>query len=678
MKARWLGAMGTWKKLTEPLPNGLPNWRVTTWFPLAAVLLGIILIALQLSGTSSGMHWLSLGTGEDPRLLFGAPRAIRSDEWLVQQSWVVSQAANGFLSLNPTFPGGLDVTVFNELPSWDWSSLFRPHLWGYLLFGLDVGVAWHWWVPGIALVSGCYLFVVSVLPRRPLTAAMIAIAIFFTPLLQWWYTPSSVWPVAWAFLAMAAVGWSTHDSRLWVRVAWASIVGYTAITMAMGLYVPFILPGLYVVVAFGLGVILRARSHGHLALKRLVPLLAAAAASVVVVSCWVLTRLPTFQAIASTVYPGGRSQTSGALLANDPYLAGIGSAPWSQALKAGGATLMGGNSSESSSVFLLCVFLVPAMLWFTVRVYRLSRKIDWLLITALAILLIVIAFLFLPGWDALASVLQFQRVSPERFRIMFVVLLPLFAALTIEHVEKFPSRWNWIPGIVSALFSGGFIAALAYRFMTLDTRALDWAPTWIPVSIMLVCATFALFVRRLVPLAAVLLLLATALTTVNVNPIYRGVFDLRDTQIGGVINDVDSAAEGAWIGVGGYTTWALLVESGVESFSGVQTYPPDEMWDEIDPRKRFEAAWNRLAHVSWVFGRGEPTMTNPSADVVLATFDPCSQFAQENVSYILTDTQPVDRSCMIELAAVDQGNVELKIFRVARRTARLADVRIIE
>ena len=96
---------------------GLPNWRVVLWFPVLLLLGTAIAVALGLSGTSSGAHWLNLGTGADPRLLEGMPRPIRSDEWLVAQGWVVSQSKHGYPAVNPGFPGGLDMTVLNELPT---------------------------------------------------------------------------------------------------------------------------------------------------------------------------------------------------------------------------------------------------------------------------------------------------------------------------------------------------------------------------------------------------------------------------------------------------------------------------------------------------------------------------------------------------------------------------------
>ena len=86
------------------------------------------------------MFWQLYGSGTDPELLSCGPRAVRSDEWLTFGSWVVSQSSQGFPSINQDFPGGMDFTV-HDLPSWDWAIVFRAHTVGFMLLGLDHGMA---------------------------------------------------------------------------------------------------------------------------------------------------------------------------------------------------------------------------------------------------------------------------------------------------------------------------------------------------------------------------------------------------------------------------------------------------------------------------------------------------------------------------------------------------------
>ena len=242
-------------KWTEPAESGLPRWPVLLGFPAASTIVFLVIVVLGLTGSSTGVFWAALGEGPDPRLIAGVPRDIRIDEWLNQTSWIISQASQGFPAVNHTFPGGMDATVLSNLPNTDWSNYFRPHLLASLVLPLDQGIAWRWWLPGLALVVSCYVFAVSLMPRRPVTAAMLSVALFFTPIIQWWWHPDSIWPPAWSLLALAAIVWCVRDRRLWVRIVWSAIVGYLAVCTAMGGYLPYIVPLLHVVLLVGLGLV---------------------------------------------------------------------------------------------------------------------------------------------------------------------------------------------------------------------------------------------------------------------------------------------------------------------------------------------------------------------------------------------------------------------------------------
>ena len=656
-------------RFTEPGVSGLPNWRVLSIFPAAVFVVFLLLVAFEISGTSTGAHWTNLGTGLDPRLLYGTPRTIRSDEWLVQMGWVVSQSHHGWPGRNMIFPGGVDMTVLNELPSWDWSSLFRPHLWGYLTLGLQHGLAWYWWLPGVALVSSTYLFVVTILPRRIFTAVGLAVAVFFAPLMQWWYGPSTIWPVAWVLLAMAAIVWILRDRRRWVRWTWAAVTGYFAVTMAMGLYIPYIIPVVLIFVAFAIGYLFRMRPWSTGGVRATVscvlPILAAGVLSVGISAIWAFTRLRTFEAITSTVYPGARSESTGSVLATDQYLAGLGGAPWSSALRLNSSTtLLGGNSSEASSVFLLGLFLIGGLIVLTVARFRQTRSIDPVCIAYFACVVLLLAYLFIPGWNSVAHVLQLDKVPPDRVRIAFVVLLPLSIALAIENSRDVSKRLGWLAGGISGALALAGSAVIAVRLHQLDPATLAIARNWPAVVGLMVVACVLVFTRRFAGLGVLLLVVATLLTSWNVNPLYRGVYDLTATATGAAVQKADTGDPGEWVGLGSYETMAILVESGVSSFSGVQTYPSARMWKEIDPTSRFDDEWNRLGHIQWSTGLGDPVVANPSPDVIAVTFDACSTFAQKHVSWVLSDEQDSSSACLQRTSRIAQGALKMSIYRV--------------
>nr|WP_284253242.1 hypothetical protein [Pseudolysinimonas kribbensis] len=147
----------------------------------------------------------------------------------------------------------------------------------------------------------------------------------------------------------------------------------------------------------------------------------------------------------------------------------------------------------------------------------------------------------------------------------------------------------------------------------MSPAVLQAARLW-PVAAVAIVATVCLtFVPRAAPVAAGTLLVASLVIGAAVNPFYRGVYDLNTTHVGKAMDAVEKAKPGTWVGVGSYLTMALVMQTGVRGFDGVQTYPPEKMWHEIDPGDTDEQVWNRLAHVRWTWGSGSPTSRTPSA-----------------------------------------------------------------
>jgi hypothetical protein len=663
-------ARSSFERLVLPRASGLPNLVVLLSVPILFFLVIGTLMALGISGSSTGVYWAFFGTGPDPSLLLGDPRKIRSDEWLVQSSWIVSQAQQGFPLINQTFPGGMDSTVQNDLPTWDWSSLFRPHVWGYLLFPLDQGMAVRWWLPALALVTSTYIFVVSVLPKRPLTAAMLAIGLLYSPIFQWWFLPTTLWPVALAFTAMTALIWAFKTRRLWVNLAWAALTAYLAIATAMSIYVPYMIPAIYVVVFFAIGMIVSEKASGRHTFReigtRFVPLLLGAVAALAVMGAWIVTRLDTITAVTSTVYPGQRLEPTGTLDRVDE-LAALFSGPFQRALQGEQVTgIFAPNQSESAAPLLLVVFLLLALAWAAFgRAQVRAAGIDWMLVSVIVCTLFFGAFLLIPNWDSIAHLILVDRTVAARARLAFAVLGVVGAVLLLRRIEQTQTKVWWPVAILSAALAVGATLAVAEHVRSVGSSLLVYGNAWMLITGLL-ALTILLLCRGRGVVASGALLVASLLVGFQVNPFYLGVFDLRDTAMGQEISDISEAEPDAeWVGVGGIVPTAMLVESGVRAYNGMQTSPSDEMWDEIDPTDSYEFERNRLANVNWTPGTGEPVVTIPVRDQILISFDSCSNFSQENVDYVLSDIE-LAQPCLAEYNRETEGASVLWIYEVTR------------
>lgn len=670
-----MNRLAAWyRRATAPREDGLPNAKVISApLGLLAVLFAVLVI-FGITGTSTGVMHSLVSSTSDPDLLAGSPAPIRSDEWFVQTTWTISQVEQGLPTRNETFPGGMDATVQHDLPTRDWSTTLRPHLWGFLALPLDQAMAVKWWLPGFAMMAALFLFVVTLMPRRPVLAVLLSAGFYAAPFLQWWFLSITFYPPAWAFLVMAAVVWCTK-SRAWTgRWVLAALVAFLTAAMGTGIYVPFIVPVVWVVAAFGIGwVLMPTAEHPRFAgrLRAVIPVLAAGVVGVGVLCVWVFTRWSTIVGFTSTVYPGERLQSTGGGGLHE--FAALMSGPFSSMIGPSGGAPFGMNSSEASTFLLPGLFLLIPLVWVAVRRQRRGSGVDWLSWSLVAVSALFVAYVFVPGWDIISHLLLLDRTTYGRVRLGFgvlsiVVVVVLIVRLAQEREED--GRLPWWPSLSAAAAATVGLAASALIGASGDFsfRAFAAASPLIALAAAVCAVMFVvgllLFARGRAVGGATLLLIASLVSTANINPLYRGVLDLRETSAVQQIEKVDAANPGDWVGIAeSPLPTMMLVEAGVASYNGFQSAPSDEMWDQIDPAGDSEKEWNRLANVSWVLGTGDPDPRNPAPDQIQLTFDSCDAFAQNNVEYVISE-HDIDQRCVRLLTTTSDGPTRMHIYEV--------------
>lgn len=675
MSARRAGWRERYLRAVEPAPDGLPNRRVLL-IPLglvALLLAGLVLAGW--TGSSTGQYNQYFSDQADSRIVLGESQPIRSDEWLVQTPWTISQVEQGLPSVNGTFPGGMDATVQHDLPSKNWATAFRPHLWGFFVMPLDHAMALKWWLPPLAMVAAAFFFVITLMPRRPVGALALAAAFFWAPFFQWWFLSITFWPVAWALLTMGAVVWMMRRPRLRTAAPLAALSGYLIVATGTGIYAPFIIPCALVAALFvvavvwdGAGVVgttLRDR------LRRVAPLLVGSFGAMIVMGVWVLTRLDTIELFTSTVYPGQRLTPPGEADSLFDVRSLLGGVVAKDLDVDGVVTHLGSNSSEASSYFLPGLFLVVTAIWLVVRRWRVSRRIDWIMVSMLIAGVIFLAYLFLPGWDPVSHLLLLDRSTVPRMRIgigLLAVVLMVLVAWRIDEAraEESPVLPPWWTVAVAGLLVAGTSAAVIRSLQEESKTPLVLSYLVVAVAV-LYLATVVLGARGFFTASAIAFLAISLASSSGVNPLYKGVYDLNDTRLVKTMKSVDRSADANWVGIGLLSSTAL-VESGLRSYGGFQSAPSKEMWKDIDPPSRYPEIWNRLGLVLWNPGPGEPVPTNPGLDQVLLNFDPCSTFAQQHVTYVLSDAL-LEPTCTRELDMLPYPGREFRIYEVVPRTA---------
>lgn len=664
--------LARYRSFITPTTDDLPCLRVLFAFPVILLVLGAVLVGLGLNGTSSGAYYSSVYDGSDPDLISGAPQTIRSDEWNTGTSWTLSQLQQGLPERNETFPGGMDAALPYDLPRIDWSVSFRPHLIGFLFLDADHGQAWRWWASGLALIAALYAFSVTVLPRRPLVGAAVAVGFFYSPFFQWWYQSSTFWPAVWALVTMAGLVWATKSSRALPRWIWGAVIAYLTAVMAMGIYVPYILAVTYVVAFFGVGLVIEKLRRGaswRRVLSAIAPIFAGGAVGAAITGVFLAVRASTVDGFLSTVYPGARLSETGSVPLRS--VARVLASSFTESLQNAGGFL-GANSSEASTFFFVGIFLVPIAVWAVWRARRARTVLPWTLIALVAVSLLFFAYAFIPGWDLIAHILFLDRIPIDAQRVGFEIGLGLASVALLIYLIRMLDDAGTTPGWrLSVIGAGAFLLSQVMIAAGLVHRGgihavTDASPFWWFFALASTAALFH-FARRRPALGAFALLLATVPASFSVNPAYVGVFDLRQAPISRKVIQVNAEDPGTWVGIGNPLVTASLVEAGVRAYNGVQGAPSPLMWKQVDPSNRYRNQWDRIGFVNWKLGVGEPMVLNPSMDQIVVTLDACSDFAQKHVKYVLAEGS-IGAKCL----AVDERTRTQKapytIYRVVPST----------
>ena len=165
----------------------VPAWLLRHRWPIACALIALLTL-LQISGSSLALWGPALGENAFQGTLWGIPRAIRTDEWVVFTPFSFSQVTTGSQAVSDVIRGGAtDVTMVYAQPAWSIATAFRPFLWGYLFLGASHGLAFFWCARAVLLVLVSFDCLSMVSGGRHRLAAWGAVLVGFSPIVEWWF-----------------------------------------------------------------------------------------------------------------------------------------------------------------------------------------------------------------------------------------------------------------------------------------------------------------------------------------------------------------------------------------------------------------------------------------------------------------------------------------------------------
>ena len=605
-------------------------------FPLAVFVVLMTFTAFGISGSSTPLLATDAGSGDS--VVFGLPRSIRSDEWIVHTPMVISQVENNSPRYGDIGVGSHDMSILSDLPVLDWTAVFHPNHWAYPILPIDNAYAFDWWSVGAILVLGtyCFLLVVTGSLRWSILGALF---LYGSPYLHWWYTASVFTAIGWmafagAFLLIAV----TSTGRR--RIVFSALGAFSLVCFALVIYPPWQIPAAIAVAGVTSGALWTRWRTNAASLRSIVTAGAVMAVlTLIPLGVFVLTRRPAMNAIAHTVYPGARVIPGGSL-------------PWTHLFSSwfglnyltNGSGMRGAlfpNESEASSFLFLGVTLLFALPLVWRFVAPLGDRLRGVMIATVAVMALFLTQLFV-GLPKIVARVTYLSVVPEPRTLIGLgfssMVLVVAIGVSLERFE-IPQRTKWFATAVLVAVSAVCVIGLAQDFRSVHAAM---GSRLIAVAVIAAVASAALYLWR--PLVSVgVIALFGLMVSVPVNPLVNGISQARDSLVVSKVRTISSApnGDGAWVAETSPLA-SLLTTAGVQNLSGVNLYPNVAAWEIIDPSHTYENSWNRYSQAVWSFDTNlkAAVVALPQADMVEVKINPCDPVLDKfNLRHIVTETR---------------------------------------
>ena len=564
----------------------------------------------------------------------GEPKAIRSDEWLVQTPLIASEVARNF-SLENQSLGADGSSLVAGVPVNKVYGYLQPRYWGFYLFGFEKGLSWlySWRIFGL-LFSGFVLF--SLVTKRDFYLSILgSFWIFLSPFTQWWFGTNLPDMLIGMMGGVSSLYFLVSSKRpLHLILSAFSLLIFT-ITFVFALYPPFQLPLLYLGVFIFLGLIIRDlpsyKRYDFWKIKApLISLVLICTAIVLLV--WYFQAKSIIAIVQSSAYPGARVSLGG-----DYSLGRLFIGLFGQFLSENSYPLALGNVCEAASFLLLFPLAWITMVYSGFK----YRQFDFLNIFLSLYLVLIIFWMFLgfPKWLALGS--QFSMSPPYR-SILGLGIGSIFLVLSVFSSNKdYFDRLKQSKVALPSLCLLGMIL-ITGMFLFLRNGYMDFiSPVQLWLSIFLLIAwTYSFFSGN-----KKLFAIVTVVFCVNgfwVNPISSGASVLKNSELEVLIQEEQDSNSGMWMISPGTVYPQYFKALGANVWNGVRFISsPDEM-RPIDPNGSKRDVWYRYAHISFEsLSKGSPPQfVLKQADLYELRLDPCSlEATQLGVTHFVFESQ---------------------------------------
>lgn len=603
------------KSFSSSLLSGIYKYRV-----FIGCVIVVFCTVFELSGSS--IACLSSFLNEDGArgVLFGIPRAIRSDEWKVFTPFAFSQGYTGYSASSELLRGtSTDVTMVYAQPCWAVPTFFRPFLWGYLLLGSTRGLAFYWSARLVSLFLVTESFAKRLFTCDRKVSVAVALMVAFSGLVQWWFAVNGVAEL-FIFGQLLVICFDdllfSERAERGFRVLLSALIAWLAVSYIMILYPAWQVPLFWIYLAIALARVLAYLQQGHslssLAL-RLKPLLGSLVLMALAVAACFIPALDVVAAVQETVYPGSRFNEGGGLSVVE--LGNWTRSIFSSLAASSSSSLVYPDGFQTNVCESAVFFSAAPVGCFVAIIYcalsaRNRRKPDALLLS-LAVVELALIIYCVCGLPKVLASLTLLGHSTERRVWQMVGYLDLLLVLRVATLDRCESTAGTAPKI-ALLIVASLLVSLAFSLSSQNVRLLFVFGAALGMFCLLASLIGVHYGLRGSQTCLFLIGAFVCISGATVNPLQRGAAALTEGPTAMTIKDVNEEGD-IWF-ADSSLLGDLCVAEGASCINSVNTYPALSIWKTLDAEGEYEDVYNRYAHIDIVPVSGATSFDSAAVD----------------------------------------------------------------
>jgi hypothetical protein len=570
-------------------------------------------VYLNLNVSSIGMWKAYVHAQADDGILLGRPRAIRSDEWLVQTPFYSSQVANNFNENNPSL-GAKNIALTATVPVQGLYGYAQPRFWGFYALGFGKGLAWLSAFRIFGLIFTCFVLL-SIVTKGDFWVSLTgALWILLSPFTQWWFGTN---------LPDMIIGFAGGIASLYLLLNTGSMKKAAGASIALIISSVTFITALYPPFQITIGLL--ARDNLNVIFKsvwkyKTAHLLLVVSTIFIFLLVWYKQAIIPIELIFNSAYPGKRASLGGGLELSKEF-----SGYFSPYLRADRYPAALGNISEAGNFILFFPLAWIVMLIKARRGLRLN-PLDISLTVYIGVTLVWTYFGY-PEWLARLTLLSMAPADRALLGLglaSILLSLSVFSGVVVNNDTDTKKR-NLISLLIQTIAIG-----LAIYFILFELGKAF--PDFVTLKmIMVMTVMLSLWGVAFISGAKVLLCILTLLFAVNglqVNPLSHGVTALKSAQLASVLQEDRSTDNTMWIVSPEIVHSQYLKANGANVWSGARFMSDPVQMRLLDPTEKYRNIWYRYAHFSIepLPAGGSPIFELPSNDTVVLKIDFCSEF----------------------------------------------------